>query len=76
MAVGVRGFNLRIIAVMCNSTKEHSMGVNSNNHCPICGSVYSSWIGNDDHKCSQCGNIYNTATETWKYERAKAHNKE
>lgn len=41
------------------------MGVNNDNPCPICGCVYSQWIGGNEHICKICGNIYNTKLESW-----------
>ena len=41
------------------------MGVNNDNPCPECGSVYSEYQGNNLFACRGCDNYYKTDTKEW-----------
>ncbi len=41
------------------------MGVNNNNPCPICGSIYSEYAGAYLSTCRGCGNTFDAKAWTW-----------
>ena len=41
------------------------MGVNNDNPCPRCGSVYSDYAGDSIFTCRGCNNIFNNSVKTW-----------
>ena len=41
------------------------MGVNNDNPCPICGSIYSEYAGAYLSTCRGCGNTFDAKAWTW-----------